>query len=262
MGKISNIQWTDATWNVAVGCKKVDADCKYCYMYRQSLKGTRYDPKAIRKTKTVFDLPLRLKRPHMIFTSSLTDFFLPELDGWRDEAWDIMRRAPQHFYQILTKRPERITDCLPEYWDEIRETVWLGTSVGHQGAQHRIKELVSPVQPGVKFLSIEPMHTQIDMLLWERVDCGHITADLIDWIIIGGESGNDTGHYRYRPCSLDWIRDIMQQADEFNIPVFVKQLGTHLAKEMGLKDRHGGDVEEWPEWLKRREFPILKYHEL
>jgi protein gp37 len=260
MGKVSSIQWTHATWNVAVGCKKVDADCKYCYMYRQSLKGTRYDPKSIRKTKTVFDLPLRLKGPHLIFTSSLTDFFLPELDGWRAEAWDIIRQAQHHTYQILTKRPERILDCLPSYWEEIKHCVWLGTSVGHQAAQDRIKRLVIPIQPGVtKFVSVEPLHEKMHLGLHEQVDMGHRVGDLIDWIIIGGESGNDTGQYRYRPCSLEWIGDLILEAEAYDIPVFVKQLGTHLAKEMGLKDRHGGDVEEWPEWLKRREFPNLKF---
>ena len=259
MGKKSHIQWTDATWNVAVGCTKVDADCKYCYMYRQSLKGTRYNPRAIRKTKTVFDLPLRLEQGQRIFTSSLTDFFLPELDAWRDEAWDIMRRAPQHTYQILTKRPERIMECLPPYWDEIRNTVWLGTSAGHQAAQHRIRTLVAPIQPGIKFLSIEPLHENMKLGLHEPVDSGHRVGDLIDWIIIGGESGNETGKYRYRPCRLEWIGDIMREAEAFQIPVFVKQLGTHLAKEMKLKDRHGGDIDEWPSWLQKRRFPLKDY---
>lgn len=83
MGKQSNIQWTDATWNVAVGCTKVDEDCKYCYMYRDSFDGKRYDPKTVRKTKTVFDLPLKLKEPSLIFTLSLTDFFHPAIDSFR-----------------------------------------------------------------------------------------------------------------------------------------------------------------------------------
>ncbi|WP_369075266.1 DUF5131 family protein, partial [Lactococcus petauri] len=59
--KNSSIEWTDHTWNIAVGCTKVDADCKYCYMYRDSMKEKRYDPKRVRKTKTVFNLPLKIK---------------------------------------------------------------------------------------------------------------------------------------------------------------------------------------------------------
>lgn len=68
----SKIQWTDHTWNIAVGCSKVDSDCKYCYMYRGSLNEKRYNPKVVRKTKTVFKLPLKIKEPSKIFTSSLT----------------------------------------------------------------------------------------------------------------------------------------------------------------------------------------------
>lgn len=82
--KDSKIQWTDHPWNIAVGCVKVDADCKFCYMYRGSLNNTRYDPKVVRKTKTVFNLPLKIKEPSKFFTSSLTDVFLEECDSFRD----------------------------------------------------------------------------------------------------------------------------------------------------------------------------------
>jgi len=116
MAENSQIQWTDATWNIAVGCSKVDADCKYCYMYRQSLNNTRYDPFNIRRTKDVFTMPLRYKetqskvwagRP-LIFTCSLTDFFHEGIDSFRNEAWDIIRKCPHLIFQILTKRPGHI----------------------------------------------------------------------------------------------------------------------------------------------------------
>ena len=112
MGNTSKIQWTDATWNIARGCTKVDEDCKYCYMYRQSvLYG--YNAKKVNRTKGVFNMPLKLKEPSLIFTSSLTDFFHPDIDSYRHEAWDIIRKCPQHTFQILTKRPERIVEHLP-----------------------------------------------------------------------------------------------------------------------------------------------------
>lgn len=254
MGKESHIQWTDATWNIAVGCKKVDEDCKFCYMYRESMDGTRFNPREIRRTKTVFNLPLKLKEPSKIFTCSYTDFFLEEIDTFRDEAWDIIRRSPQHVFQILTKRPERIKDHLPPYWDEIRGRVWLGTSIGSQGSSYRMADLIEPVQPGIKFLSLEPLHGEIDLLLHNTIDSRRLGL-LIDWVIIGGESGNDHGRYRCRPCELEWIESLIEQCKEFGIPVFVKQLGTHLAKKMGLKDRHGGNIDEWPEHLRIRQMP-------
>ena len=79
----------------------------------------------------------------------------------------------------------------------------------------------------------------------------------LDWIIIGGESGNETGEYRYRPMELSWAKKLVEGAKSHNIPVFVKQLGTYQAKLLGLNDRHGGDVSEFPPYLRLREFPSV-----
>jgi len=255
MAKESKIQWTDATWNIARGCSKVDEDCKYCYMYRESLEATRYNPLEIVRTKTVFNLPMKIKEPSKIFTSSLTDFFHEAIDGYRNEAWNIIRKCPQHTFQILTKRPERIIEHLPEFWEEIISRVWLGTSIGSEKSISRLFDLIAPIQPGVKFLSIEPLHGPVNLQFGSSVDYGHKVHDLIDWVIVGGESGNENGKYKYRPCKLEWIESIVDQCKRADTPVFVKQLGTHLAKEMGLKDRHGGDINEFPEHLRIRQMP-------
>lgn len=256
MAEKSLIQWTDATWNIARGCTKVDADCKYCYMYRDGER-YKYDTKQVIRTKSVFTLPLRIKEPSKIFTSSLTDFFHEEIDSFRNEAWDIIRKCPQHTFQILTKRPERIIEHLPVYWNEIRNHVWLGTSCGNQDSVDRIRELVAPIQSGIKFLSLEPLHGRIDLPLEEFVDMGHKVKSLIDWVIVGGESGNETGLYKYRPCEIEWIEHIVIQCKAAGIPVFVKQLGTYLSKQKGLSDRHGGNIDEWPAHLQIRQFPNI-----
>jgi protein gp37 len=221
-------------------------------MYRDSFDSTRYNPLNVVRTKTVFNLPLRLKEPSKIFTSSLTDFFHEEIDSYRHEAWDIIRQCPQHTFQILTKRPERIMDHVPDDWGDGWDNVWMGTSVGSQKAVKRIDHLES-VKAKTKFISFEPLHERI-----ERDFVG-----MIDWVIIGGESGNETGKYRYRPCELEWIENIIEGYRDnpiSNTAIFVKQLGTHLAKSMGLKDRHGGNINEWPEHLKIREFPATPQH--
>lgn len=272
VAKSTQIQWTDATWNIARGCSKVDEDCKFCYMFRDSMDKTRYDPAKVVRTKTVFDLPRRLKLEHssawagrpLIFTSSLTDFFHPEIDEFRQEAWDIIRDHPQYIFQILTKRPERIKDHLPADWGDGWNNVWLGTSIGSQkGADARYYHLITnPAK--VHFLSIEPLWDPID---FDKMPVPTIIKDLpgrgavisklhyVNWVIIGGESGNERGKYRYRPCSLNWIRKIMADCKHAGVPVFVKQMGTHLSKELQLSDRHGGVMEEWPEDLRVREFP-------
>ena len=264
MATVSSIQWTDATWNIAVGCTKVDADCKYCYMYRESLNSTRYDPKIIRRTKTVFKMPLKLKEPSKIFTCSLTDFFHEELDEYRHEAWQIIKECPLHIFQILTKRPERITECLPtDFFEGGYEHVWIGTSIGSQDAVKRVGDLVMAFCMQQKiftnlFLSIEPMHGPIN-LNDLTVDIGTLKYQAIrsiNWVIVGGESGNNNGAYRYRPCEIDWIYKVISDCRKWGIPCFVKQLGTDLANRFNLKNRHGGDINEWPsELLKVRQFP-------
>lgn len=272
MGKTTNISWTDVTWNIARGCSKVDADCKYCYMYRDANR-YGYDAKAVTKTKTVFNLPLKIKEPSRIFTSSLTDVFHPDCDSFRNEMWDIIRKCPQHTFQILTKRPERIADHLPADWGDGWENVWLGTSVGSMQGIKRALDLIN-LRPIAKtlFLSLEPLHSEINFrwayvapiekrrsVFFEgkkvSITSQHELLLNIDWVIVGGESGNESGKYRYRPCNPQWIEQIVADCKAANVPVFVKQLGTHLSKEMGLKDRHGGDINEWPEYLQIREFP-------
>lgn len=275
----SAIQWTDHTWNIARGCTKVDEDCKYCYMYRQSLNGTRYEPKQVIRTKTVFNLPLKIQEPAKFFTSSLTDFFHPDIDGYRHEAWEIIRRCPQHTFQILTKRPERIRQNLPLGWNSGLnfQNVWLGTSIGHQSAQRRVIDLLRiPAPSGLLFLSCEPLHGPININQVIREEDGYAWCDdaltgfkahgaggwygnKLGWVIVGGESGNNKGQYRYRECKLEWIESIIEQCRAARIPVFVKQLGTHLAKELKLVDRHGGDINEWPEHLRVREMPEVNH---
>lgn len=283
MGQYSLIQWTDATWNVARGCTKVDKDCLFCYMYRDSFAGSRYNPLQVVRTKGVFNFPLKYKETvsscwpgkPLIFTSSLTDVFHPAIDSYRNEMWDIIRQCPHLIFQILTKRPERILQHLPEFWDEIKDHVWLGTSIGSSSdeALQRVKDLRNLRKiAATLFLSVEPMHAEVN-LRWrymppseerrleeisgemKRIVSQHELLMNFDWVIVGGESGNDTGKYRYRPCKLHWLSQMVQDCKEAGVPVFVKQLGTHLAKERKMSDRHGGSIDEFPKNLQFREFP-------
>jgi protein gp37 len=252
MGQKSNIQWTDATWNIARGCTKVDEDCKFCYMYRDSFDGTRYNPRQVVRTKTVFNLPLRTKEPSKIFTCSLTDFFHEAIDSYRQEAWETIRKCPQHTFQILTKRPERIKDNTPV--DLLQaDNIWFGTSVGSKKGKKRIYDLLN-TDCKTRFVSFEPLHERVDMNL------GLSDLIKIHWAIIGGESGNESGQYRYRPCKLEWIEELISDLTP-TTAIFVKQLGTHLAKELKMSDRHGGNIDEFPKHLQIRNFPDVKIPE-
>jgi protein gp37 len=238
MGQESKIQWTQNTYNPWHGCRKVSPGCKYCYMYRDK---DRYgqDPTTVLRSKTNFNAPLKWKEGRLIFTCSWSDFFIEEADEWRDEVWEIIRKTPQHTYQILTKRPERIRDNLPT-WP--LNNVWIGVSVESQQQVERIPYLYG--LPCTTFVSFEPL---IGPVKWDNFQ--------IDWCIIGGESGNETGKWKYRPIELPWAEELIKEAKENDVACFVKQLGTYQAKVLGLNDRHGGNMEEWPEHLQVREMP-------
>ena len=113
MGERTGIEWTDSTWNPWMGCHKVSPGCKHCYAERETTRWGK-DFSQVRRSKTTFDAPLRWKEPRRIFTCSFSDFFIEEADVWRDDAWEVIRQTPQHIYQILTKRPERIAEHLPK----------------------------------------------------------------------------------------------------------------------------------------------------
>ncbi len=215
-------------------------------MYRDKIKFGQ-DPSKVVRSKGKFNEPLKWLEPTLIFTCSWSDWFIDEADAWREDAWDIIKQTPQHTYQILTKRSDRMWNNLPFGWEGGWDNVWLGVSVENQEAVFRIEHLIdTPAK--TRFLSIEPLIGPV--ILPELIN--------ISWVIIGGESGNDNGEYKYRPCEVMWIEDVIKQCNDQGVPVFVKQMGTHLSKQMGLKDRHGGDISEWPGHLRIRNFPNTK----
>lgn len=243
MGETTKIQWTNKTWNPWHGCHKVSDGCKYCYMFRDK---ERYgqEPNTVLRSKSTFNEPLKWKEPEKIFTCSWSDWFIEEADEWRNEAWKIIKATPHLTYQILTKRPENIKDRLPADWGNGYSNVWLGVSVEKAKNKNRI-DILRNVPANIRFVSFEPLLGSV----------GALNLDGINWAIIGGESGNTSGKYTFRECYLHWFHPIIWQCREQETSVFVKQLGTYLAKHFQLKDSHGGDMSEWPEDLQIREIP-------
>ena len=109
----SKISWTGPTWNPWTGCEKVGPLCKHCYMYREKDRKGLDPSTVVRSSNKTFNKPLSWRNPELIFTCSWSDFFIDKADEWREGAWSVIRNTPQHVYQILTKRPERINQCLP-----------------------------------------------------------------------------------------------------------------------------------------------------
>ncbi|MCC6454169.1 MAG: DUF5131 family protein [Caldilineaceae bacterium] len=220
---------------------------------------------------------LALRTRQRVFCGSLCDVFedkpdqREQLNEWRLQLFELIDRTPHLDWLLLTKRPENIKRLWPFGWYDDQFTwrnVWIGTSIENQRSAHeRIPELIK-IPAAIRFLSIEPLLGPValgaafpcgyycdpgmdggghhDHPFWSRVN------PQIHWAIIGGESGPGA-----RRMDVGWVRDLMRQCDYAQVPVFVKQMGTVLAHELHLKDKKGGNIEEWPADLRVRQFPLL-----
>lgn len=213
MGKESNIQWTDSTWNPWVGCSKVSPGCDNCYMFAGMRRYGR-DPEVVQRTsKATFNAPLRWKEPQLIFPCSWSDFFHKAADQWREDAWQIILDTPHHTYQILTKRPGLAVAWAKEH--PFPDNVWIGTSVESQKYAPRIEVLLR-IPAKVHFVSLEPLLGPVDISPYFRCNvCGHTG---VSWVIDGGESGPGR-----RPAGTDWFRSIRDQCVAAGVPLFHKQ---------------------------------------
>jgi protein gp37 len=277
MGETTGISWSDATINFWHGCRKVSEGCKFCYMYREKEKyGQQGNEIKRTSANTIVKILKALnlqrmerlaagnKEPLKIFTCSWSDFFLEEADEWRPAAWNIIRANPQYVWIILTKRMDRAKQCLPTDWGDGWPNVWMVVSVENQlRFDEGITDLVC-TPAAVRGISIEPMLGPIDMELGRRYivieNKQYFLQSFIDWVIVGGESGNETGNWRYRPCEVKWMQHIIDQCFNYDVAVWMKQLGTHIAKANYLS--YAG--ENWDKWpaqfssLKVRKFPKQK----
>lgn len=230
MGEETGIKWTNSTHNFWYGCRKVSSGCKLCYAEREMSRFGRDFGTVVRAKG--FNKPLAWREPRLVFVNSWSDFFISDADGWRDDAWDIIKKTPHLTYQILTKRPDNIAERLPKDWGDGWENVWLGVSTENQSVADRFRTLYE-IPAKLRFVSAEPLLGPLDFGVYGKA---------VDWVIVGGESGPDA-----RPMELEWARSIIKQCGYSNVPVFVKQLGGWPNK----RDK----PEEWPEDLRIQEFP-------
>ena len=215
----SAIEWTEATWNPTSGCTKVSPGCDRCYAERITLRFPRSFPNGFNLTlrPDALDIPLHWRRPRLIFVNSMSDLFHAEVpEDHIALVFDVMQRTPQHTYQILTKRAQRLASLATRL--EWPKNVWMGVSVETEQYTWRI-DYLRRVPAAVRFVSAEPLLAPL----------ANLNLDGIDWLIAGGESQSGC-----RPASLDWFRDLRDQCNAVQVAFFLKQLGGHPSK-------HGGD---------------------
>lgn len=289
------IEWTDETWNPVTGCTRVSPGCAHCYIERTPpfrMAGRKFTHGADGATTGVIlhperlEQPLRWRKPRRVFVNSLSDLFHEEIpDEFIVECFVSMALAREHTFQVLTKRPEaaaramgivkqRIFSAIDRravgernllrraYAGSFHRTdwplpnVWVGVSIENARYTWRA-DVLREIPAAVRFISAEPL---LGSLFPTTPKFMSPPLDLtgIDWLIVGGESGPGA-----RSMSLEWARELVRACREHDVAPFVKQLG---AKPVGgmdvgtqfylpLKDKKGGDWDEWPEDLRVREFP-------
>lgn len=278
MSDKSAIEWTEATLNPWTGCTKVSPGCARCYIPRTMpfrTAGRDFDRHG--HIPLVFHMDrlekmIRRRKPTMYFVNSLSDLFHEDAhDQQIADVFGAMASAPQHTFQVLTKRPERAKKLLAGAWiqNEVWElavatsgiepgwplpNVWLGVSIENRRFVHRA-DLLRQTPAAVRFISAEPL---LGPLIWDGswdsglrgrrphfwmdgYDGPQLDLTAIDWVIVGGESGKGA-----RPFDLQWARDLRDACAATDTAYFLKQLGGF---------RPGDRLEDLPEDLRIREFP-------
>lgn len=209
MGTISSIEWTDMTWNPVTGCTKLSAGCKHCYA--ETVANRFWGDRAftdIQIHPDRLDQPRRWRKPRTIFVNSMSDLFHEQVaDSFIKQVFQVMRECPQHTFQILTKRSDRLLDLAHELAWPLN--VWMGVSVEDDRVLHRLDQL-RDVPAAVRFLSVEPMLGPLD----------NLDLNGIDWVIVGGESGRGA-----RPMEASWVMSIKRQCRSQGVAFFFKQWG-------------------------------------
>jgi protein gp37 len=231
MGQNSKIEWTEATWNPVTGCTKISPGCKHCYAERMAKRlkamGQRRYRNAFKVTlqPDVLDVPLRWKRPRMVFVNSMSDLFHRDVpDEYIARCFATMEQASHHTFQVLTKRPERALELAPKLpWPE---NIWLGVTIENAQTACRADPL-REIVVSTRFISYEPALEAVD---WEAL---LPYPRGIDWLICGGESGP-----RARPMHPDWARAARDACQRYGVAFFFKQWGEWCCPEQMPEDTY------------------------
>ena len=211
----SAIEWTEQTWNPVTGCTKISPGCKHCYAETMA---RRLKAMGVRGYENGFQLtllperlnqPLQRRKPTVYFVNSMSDLFHEEVpDEFIQQVFDVIKRTPQHTYQVLTKRADRLPLFFDKY--DTPTNAWIGVSVENKKYGLPRIDNLRKIPAQIRFLSVEPL----------LEDLGEIDLREIHWVIVGGESGP-----KARPMKQKWVLNIQQQCEQQNVAFFFKQWG-------------------------------------
>lgn len=248
MGIRTDIAWANHTFNIAWGCQKISEGCKHCYADRLASRfgASVWGPNRRRRTfghahwreplawqKSAATAGVRRK----VFCASMTDWCLDDatIDAERPKLWSLIRQTPDLDWLLLTKRADRIADCLPADWDDGWPNVWLGVSIETADYVWRADRLRA-IPAVIRFVSYEPALGPLAQAL-------DLTG--LHWIIQGGESGMG-----FRPQNLDWARAMRDACRTAGIPYFYKQAAGPLPERNYVLD--GEVIKQSPSPVRER----------
>ena len=222
MSQKTSIEWTEYSWNPVTGCTKISEGCLNCYAEKmakrlKAMGNPRYQNGfIITLQKDLIDIPFQWKKPRMVFVNSMSDLFHDSIPfEYIQKIFDVMNECPQHTFQVLTKRSERLIE-LSKYlkWTH---NIWMGVSIENNKTLFRLSDL-KKTKAKTKFISFEP--------LLEGINISSLTG--IDWVIVGGESGP-----KAREMKEEWAKSIRDTCIQNGIPYFFKQWGGYYKKRNG-----------------------------
>lgn len=210
-------------WNPWHGCHKCSPGCLNCYVFYLDQKRDK-DADIVTRSKTNFKLPLKRNRAgeykiqsgSEVATCFTSDFFISEADGWRDEAWKIIKQRPDIDFLICTKRIERFNDCLPDDWNDGYDNVIIAVTCENQDKSDERLPILIDIKAKRKYIFNAPILEEIDL-------SSYLKSGEIDLVSVGGESYADA-----RVCKFDWVKRIKEDCDKYNVKFDFHQTGSNF----------------------------------
>ncbi|MDE7335435.1 MAG: phage Gp37/Gp68 family protein [Muribaculaceae bacterium] len=212
-------------WNPWHGCSRVSEGCRHCYMYFLDERRNRFGGDVYRTQ--LFNYPLlrdrsgcyKVRSGELIRVCMTSDFFLPEADKWRGEAWNIIRQRPDVRFFLLTKRPERVQAALPPDWGDGWENVWFNVSCENQQMADQRVPLLLQLPFKHKGIMAAPLIGELDL------EC-YLAAGAIEQVVAGGENYGGS-----RPCDFDWVKSLSEQCKRHDVRFCFIETGTKFIKD-------------------------------
>lgn len=250
MASISEIEWTDITWNPVAGCSIASNGCTNCYAMRMAARlqamghgkylgttrksgGRHVWTGRVNIDESSLTAPLEWRKSKRIFVNSMSDLFHQDVPtAFIQKVWDVMAECPQHHFQVLSKRPDRMAKLFESGEIRALKNVWLGTSVENSEVLDRV-EYLKKIRNSTLFISFEPLIGEIN----------EIDLRGVHWAIVGGESGP-----RSRPIQEAWVERLYKICRRDDVAFFFKQWGGRNKKATG-RELHGRTYDEYPSQL-------------